>query len=60
LIGEVPPIRELEISAGKHVIEFVATKLNKKFTVEVEIKAGENKEIRMNMQTGKHAIYRFY
>jgi len=37
---------------GKHTIEFISTRLNKKFTVEVEIKAGESKEIRMNMTTG--------
>jgi hypothetical protein len=56
LIGEVPPIRIQEIAAGKHTIEFVSTRLNRKFTVEVEIGPGESKEIRMNMETGKSTI----
>jgi len=56
LIGEVPPIRVLEIEEGKHAIEFVSSHLNKKFTVEAEIRAGESIEIRMNMETGVHKI----
>ena len=56
LIGEVPPIRILEVEEGKHTIEFVVLGLNKKFTVETEIKAGEDIEIRMNMETGVHRI----
>jgi len=58
LIGEVPPMIIQEVEAGKHTIEFVATKLNKKFTVEVEIKAGESKEVRMNMATGESKVVR--
>jgi len=54
LIGEVPPIRIQQVEEGRHSIEFVSSRLNKKFTVEVEIGAGENIEIRMNMETGKH------
>ncbi len=54
LIGEVPPIRIQELEEGKHTIEFVSSRLNKKFTVEVEIGDGESIEIRMNMETGKH------
>ncbi|MEE9175276.1 MAG: protein kinase [Thermodesulfobacteriota bacterium] len=49
-IGEIPPIKIHEIEEGKHTIEF--KRLSQKFTVEVEIKAGESKEIRMNMETG--------
>jgi len=55
-IGEVPPTRTYEIEKGKHTIEFVHSELNKKYTVEVEIKAGESKEIRMNMNTGKSQV----
>jgi len=51
-IGEIPPIRIHEIEGGKHTIEFVSTDLNKRYSIEVEIKAGESKEIRMNMETG--------
>ena len=56
LIGEVPPIRVQEVTEGKHTIEFVSSMLNKKFTVEAEIRAGESIEIRMNMETGVHKI----
>jgi len=56
LIGEVPPIRVHEVTEGKHTIEFVSSMLNKKFTVEAEIAAGESIEIRMNMETGVHRI----
>jgi len=56
IIGEVPPIRTQEVKVGKHKIEFVSTPLNKKYTVEVEIKTGENIEIRMNMQTGEYKV----
>lgn len=55
-IGEVPPIKTQEIEEGKHKIEFISTSLNKKFSVEVEIKAGESQEIQMNMETGKSKI----
>jgi serine/threonine protein kinase len=55
-IGQVPPIQTVEIEAGKHSIEFVAKEMDKNFTVKVEIKPGESKEIRMNMQTGKSTI----
>jgi hypothetical protein len=56
LIGEVPPILIQEVEEGKHSIEFVSSRLNKKFTVEVEIRTGESLEIRMNMETGQHRI----
>jgi serine/threonine protein kinase len=56
LIGEVPPIRIQEVEEGKHKIEFVSAPLNKKYTVEVEIKAGESIEIRMNMETGEYKV----
>ena len=55
-VGEVPPIRILEVEEGKHTIEFFSKSLNKKYSVEVEIKAGESKEIRMNMDTGKSQV----
>jgi len=55
-IGEVPPTKIQGVKEGKHTIEFVSKKLNKKITVEVEISGEETKEIRMNMQTGKKEI----
>jgi len=56
LIGEVPPSIIQEVEEGKHTIEFVSKKLNKKITIEVEIRDEETKEIRMNMETGKKEI----
>ena len=56
LLGEVPPIRVQELEEGKHIIEFVSTRLNKKYSVDVEIGPGESKEIRMNMETGKSNV----
>jgi hypothetical protein len=55
-IGEVPPTKIQEVKEGKHTIEFISKKLNKKITVEVEIRGEETKEIRMNMETGKREI----
>lgn len=55
-IGEVPPTKIQEVKEGKHTIEFISKKLNKKITVEVEIRGEETKEIRMNMVTGKREI----
>ncbi len=56
LIGEVPPVKTQELTEGKHMIEFVATRLNKKYSVEVVIGPGENKEIHMNMETGESKV----
>ncbi len=56
LIGEVPPVRIQEVEEGKHTIEFIAAGLNKKYSVEVEVKAGESKEVRMNMETGESQV----
>jgi hypothetical protein len=53
LLGEVPPVRTLEIKEGKHKIEFVSVRMDKRYTVEVEIKSGDNKEILIDMETGK-------
>jgi serine/threonine protein kinase len=55
-IGEVPPTKIQKIKEGRHTIEFVSEKLNKKIAVEVEISGDETKEIRMNMETGKKEI----
>jgi len=55
-IGEVPPTKIQEVKEGRHTIEFVSKKLNKKITIEVEIRGEETKEIRMNMETGKKEI----
>jgi len=56
LIGEIPPIKTEEIAEGKHVIKFESLKLNKSYSIEVEIRSGENIEIRMNMETGESKI----
>jgi len=56
LLGEVPPIRVKDLEEGKHTIEFVSPRLNKKFSVEIEVKAGESQEILMNMETGEKTI----
>jgi len=53
-IGEVPPTKIQEVKEGKHTIEF--KRLSQKFTVEVEIRGEETKEIRMNMETGKWEV----
>ncbi len=55
-MGEVPPTKIQEVKEGKHTIEFISKKLNKKIAVEVEIRGEESKEIRVNMQTGKKEI----
>ncbi|MBN1274609.1 MAG: protein kinase [Candidatus Aminicenantes bacterium] len=56
LIGEVPPAIVRDVKTGRHTAEFVSTSLNKKYSVEFEIGPGENKEIRMNMRTGKSEV----
>jgi len=53
LIGEVPPVRTVEINEGHHIIEFVSVRMDKKYKVEIQIKAGDHKEIQMNMETGQ-------
>jgi hypothetical protein len=58
LIGEVPPSITQDVRAGKHTLEFVSTSLNKRHSVEVDLKPGENIEVRMNMNTGKSEIVR--
>jgi serine/threonine protein kinase len=58
LIGEVPPSIVQEVRPGKHALEFVSTSLNKKHSLEVDIKPGENVEVRMNMNTGESEIIR--
>ena len=55
-IGEVPPTKIQEVEEGKHTIEFVSIKLDKKISIEVEIGGEETKEIRINMETGKKEI----
>ena len=58
LIGEVPPSITQDVRAGKHTLEFVSTSLNKRHSVEVDLKPGENIEVRMNMNTGESQIVR--
>jgi hypothetical protein len=56
LIGEVPPVNTQEVPEGKYTIKFVSSRLNKTVNVEVEVKSGEGKEIRVNMVTGESKI----
>jgi serine/threonine protein kinase len=55
-IGDVPPIKSLEIEEGKHTIVFVNERLSKRITKEFEIMPGEDKDIRMNMATEEFRI----
>lgn len=55
-IGDVPPIKSLEIEEGKHTIVFINDRLNKRITKEFEITPGEGIDIRMNMATEEFRI----
>jgi len=56
LIGEVPPSITQDVRAGKHTLEFVSTSLNKRHSVDVDVKSDESIEVRMNMNTGESQI----
>ena len=43
---EVPPVLEVELTAGKHTVKFIASRLNKTHTIEVNLSPEERKEIR--------------
>jgi len=51
-IGEVPPATNREVEQGICTLEFHSERLDIKYRVELEMKAGESWEVRMNMQTG--------
>jgi hypothetical protein len=53
LIGEVPPVRDLEVEEGRHTLVFILPESEKTFQVEVTLRAGEDWEFRMAMQTGR-------
>lgn len=55
-IGEIPRTRTQKIEVGKHTIEFVLEDLDKRYTVEVKIKARMNREIQINMITGNYEV----
>jgi len=55
-VGEVPPVKSMELAEGKHTLKFVSTGLNKTVTVELEIRSEESKEVRVNMATGESKI----
>ncbi len=42
---EVPPVLKVELTAGKHIVKFTASRLNKTHTMGVTIAKGERKEI---------------
>ncbi|MFW6128878.1 MAG: protein kinase domain-containing protein [Candidatus Aminicenantaceae bacterium] len=50
-VGEIPPIKIIEITEGKHTIQFVSERLGKDISKEIEIKPGAARELRMNMIT---------
>ena len=56
LVGEVPPVKTMELAEGKYTLKFVSAGLNKTLTVELEIRSEENKEVRVNMMTGESKI----
>jgi len=56
LVGEVPPVKTVELTEGKYTMKFVSVGLNKTLTVEVEIRSGDSKEVRVNMLTGESKI----
>jgi serine/threonine protein kinase len=43
---EVPPALEVELDAGKHIIKFIASRLNKTHVIEVYLSKGEREEVR--------------
>lgn len=55
-VGEVPPVKTVELAEGKYTLKFVSSGLNKTVTVEIEIRSGDNKEVRVNMVTGESKI----
>ena len=55
-VGEVPPVKTMELAEGKHTLKFVSAGLGKTLTVELEIHTEENKEVRVNMVTGESKI----
>lgn len=58
-IAEVPPIKTLSLSEGKHIVKFISTRLEKEYSVEMEILPGEGTEVFMNMETGESRIVKF-
>lgn len=56
LVGEVVADKTVELTEGKYPLKFVSAGLNKTLTVEVEIRSGESKEVRVNMLTGEIKI----
>jgi hypothetical protein len=56
-IFSIPPVKSHVIEEGKHIIEFVSLyDKNRKYSVELAIKAGETKKVHMNMETGRALI----
>jgi hypothetical protein len=53
---KVPPLKSFQFQEGKHTVTFNSPSLNKRYNVEVEIKAGRSIHIHMNMQTGESKI----
>ena len=50
LIGEIPPVKKISITVGKHTIKF--KQMDKEFSYILEVKANENKGVNMNMTNG--------
>jgi len=56
LAGEIVSEKTMELTEGKYSVKFVSSGLNKTLTAEVEIRAGESKEIRVSILTGEIKI----
>ncbi len=56
LVGEVPPVKTMELAEGRYTLKFVSAGLGKTMTVKFEISSEENKEVRVNMVTGESKI----
>lgn len=52
-IGEIPPMKTREIEEGKHTFVFRASNPEKEYSLELDLEAGVNWELRMFMGTGE-------
>ena len=55
-VVKVPPLKSFSFMEGKHAVIFSSSSLNKRYLVEVEVKAGRSVHVHMNMQTGESKI----
>lgn len=55
-IGEVPPVRTLELAEGTHPLKFNSPRLNKSLTMSLSIKADDRVEVRVSMVSGEMRV----